>query len=456
MGYPVLAQAPTLRYTAGKFVRRNRAAVACAGVCLLAALIALGAFVAQYRRAQRERAMAEKRFHAARQMAQLLMFDAPDKVAGIPGTIDARKWMAERATDYLEQLAADVQGDANLALSVAKGYRQVAFQQFNVNAANLNDPTGALGSLERGAAVLESVPNAGPETLFEMIQNRLQRPYFVLGRTKEAIENEDRAALLVERLGSMGDPRSRDLQARIWFQQAANIARPETRRLELWGKLEGYYASRLAEKPGDLERLRNLALIHKNVSGVYGFRHEWEKALAHDRMAIELDEKRREGRPEDPNILMDLSFDYGRLGQDLCGAGRSEEGVLSLRRAVSMRRPLAEREPEDKRAPERLAWMLGELGKQLLKGRGAKEGEQLVREALAIREKISAAGAGENSSPHLHQMIALVEEGRGRRREACRAWLAAARALPADTSGLIWRQVNPQEIRGRAAACGAR
>jgi hypothetical protein len=121
-----------------------------------------------------------------------------------------------------------------------------------------------------------------------------------------------------------------------------------------------------------------------------------------------------------------------------------------------MRRPLAEREPEDKRAPERLAWMLGELGKQLLKGRGAKEGEQLVREALAIREKISAAGAGENSSPHLHQMIALVEEGRGRRREACRAWLAAARALPADTSGLIWRQVNPQEIRGRAAACGAR
>lgn len=455
-GYPVLAQPASLGYAAAKFVRRNKAAVTAGAIGLLAALLGLGGFVLQYRRAQHERGIAERRFAAARQMAQLLMFDAPGKLAGIPGTIDARKWMAERATAYLKQLSADVQGDPDLALSVARGYRQVAFQQFNFNAPNLNDPWSALVSLEQGAAILNTLPHPGPEHWREMILNRLERPYFVLSRPKDAMANEDSMAELADRIQASTGKADVDLRARIWFRQATNIARSEQQRLDLWSKLESYYASRLAEKPADPERMRALALVHKNVSGVYGFRGQWEQAVLHDRQALALDERRAAGNPGDPNTQMDLSFDKGRLGQDLCEMGRCQEGIPLLRSAVAIRRALVAREPEDKRAPERLAWMLAELGRRLLRGSESTQGEKLIREALAIREKLGAPGAGENSLPDLHQMLAQEAEKRGDRLASCQEWLASARTLPAETGGAIFRDMEPGRIRARAAACEAR
>ena len=70
-GRPVRARPDTLRYRAGKFVGRHRAAVGAAALVVLALLGGLAATVRQARIAERERALAQKRFHDIRAPLQL-------------------------------------------------------------------------------------------------------------------------------------------------------------------------------------------------------------------------------------------------------------------------------------------------------------------------------------------------------------------------------------------------
>lgn len=454
-GYGVLARPATLRYTILKLVRRHRAAVLAAGVGVVIALAGLAGFGMQYYRTQKQKEAAERRFAAVRQMAQVMLFDAPRRMEGIPGTIEARRWMLERALAYLEQLAADVRGDAGLALTVAGGYRQVAFQQFNLNAPNLNDREGSLRSLERGMAVLRTVKEPDAENLREQVENLLARPYGALGRQVEARENEDQAFGLARRLEAKRGRRDEDLLIRIRFQSALNFSRSESERLGLWKEIEEYYAGRLRESPNDPGRLRNLALAHKNASGVYAFGKRWDEALKHDRLALELDAKRLRLVQDDGGARMDYSFSLGRLGQDLCLAGRRKEGLPLLRQAVQIRREMVVREPEDRRAQERLAWMLGELGQHLMWDGSWAEAEERIREALNYRERLNAPGLGENSTSELHRMLADLAERRGQPGHACREWEIAARMLPEDHSGASWEVIGADEIKARARACAS-
>lgn len=290
--------------------------------------------------------------------------------------------------------------------------------------------------------------------LREKVENLLARQAPQNANPEAQIAQEDAAGRLVESLIGAGDPGAQDLMARIWFKKAVNMGRAESERLELWGRLQAYYSGRLDEKPDDLERIRSLALVHKSVSGLYSFRREWAQALEHDREAIRLDERRLALLPEDRNARMDYSFSLGRLGQDLCLAGRRPEGISFLRRAVEIRREAVKREPEDRRASERLAWMLGELGQQMTLGGDVAEGERLVREALDIRIRIGAPGFGENSVPELHKTLARAADKRGDRRAACAEWRQAAKSLPGGQTEVIMEVIGAGEIQAKSRECG--
>ncbi|MCZ2148784.1 MAG: serine/threonine protein kinase [Bryobacterales bacterium] len=455
-GYPVQAKPPDALYTFSRFIRRNRAAVAAGVTGLVAAAAALGAFAVQFRSAQHHRDAAERRFQAAREMAQLLVFDVPSQLSAIPGTIETRRWMAEQATRYLERLSKDVQGDADFALRVAQGYRQVATQHFNVDSPNLNSPDEALRNLEQGASILEAVPDPSEAIVQELIVNRLARPYVLLRRKQDALANEDAAAKLAGRLAAAGDRRHHLLEARVWYKQASNSERPASEQLLLWSKVERAYGERLAANPRDVESLRDMALVHKNVSNVYTSLHNWEAALRHDREALRLDEARVVMSPGDPNVRMDLSFALGRLGQDLVLSGQRREGIASLRASVAIRRKIAALDPRDTRASDRLAWMLGELGHSLLDGSESGEGIRYLREALEIRNRTRAHGYGQNSTPALHYILAVSAMKRGQRAEACREWISAVRALPLNPSNEFDKVLPVGELLRRASGCKAK
>jgi tetratricopeptide (TPR) repeat protein len=265
--------------------------------------------------------------------------------------------------------------------------------------------------------------------------------------------NEDAAADLVRRLAATGDPAHRRLEALVWHKQASNSERPANEQLALWNKVEDSYKQRLAGNPHDMDCLRDLALVHKNVSGVDTSLHNWGEALRHDEQALKLDETRLGLSPRNPNVRMDLSFSLGRLGQDLVLPGRRPEGIANLRKAAVIRREILAMDPGDRRAADRLAWMLGELGHSLLDGPEREEGIHHVREALEIRNKYQAHGYGQNSTPALHYMLALSAQERGQQAEACREWISASRSLPDNVSNEFNKVLPLGEVLRQASSC---
>lgn len=455
LGYPVTAQPPTTRYRLRKLVQRNRAAVFVGSLGILAAVTGLAAFALQYRVTEQQRGVAERRFAAARQMAQMLVMEGPQRLSSVPGTIETRRWMAEQATRYLQQLSVDAGNDEAFALDVARGYRQLAFQQYNTNTPNLNDPAAALRSLEKGAALLERASSRHRDARAELAQNYIERPYLALRRPADAVASFSRAEGIATELAKSGAKADLDLLARVWFRQASNESRPVAERLELWGKLERYYRMRLEEKPDDPNRIRNLALMHKTLSGLYSFEKNYEKALEEDRKALALDEQRRQLQPPDGTVPLDLSFDYGRLGQDLANAGRPVEGLPYLRKSVAIRRKILQDDPQNRFVAERLAWILGEMGNVQLQIARIGEARESLREAIAIRQRIQALGVGSRSMPDLLALLASAAEKEGKTEEACRHWQEAKRYLPPKTEGIDF-VLPAAEIQRKAAACTAR
>jgi eukaryotic-like serine/threonine-protein kinase len=448
LGYPVHAQPPGVWYRARKLAGRNRLAVGIAVVGIAATLAALGGFAYQYQRAREERALAQRRFEAARRMAQALLFDAPNQLAGVPGTIGTRRWMAEQALGYLERMASEVQQDRGMALAVAKGYRQVAHMQFNVSTPNLNDPPAALASLEKAEQVLRRIGGSDAELLEEWAENLLARPYVQMNRPAEALANEQRLNEVAARLPRVPD----ELQSRIWHLRAVNDARRPEERIELWNLLIEHHAGRLARDSRNPALLRNLAIMRKNLAGLLFEQKRLDEAVEQSRSALALDLARVELLPGDGAALMDVSFDYGSLGQQLAESGKLE-GIEYLRKAVAIRRELVARDSEDRRAPERLAWMLGELGRQLLRWDQRREARVLIREALDLRRRIQVAGFAQNSMFDLHRLLATIAERDGDAPGACREWRNAAAALPESLSPALMRGQRIEEIRRKSEQC---
>ena len=87
---PVAARAATWRYTADRFIRRNRVAVAAAAVAVLGLAIGLGLALWQGYVAQQARAAAERRFGELRTLTNALVFDYHDAIKELPGSTEVR------------------------------------------------------------------------------------------------------------------------------------------------------------------------------------------------------------------------------------------------------------------------------------------------------------------------------------------------------------------------------
>ena len=128
-GRPVRARPATLGYRASKFIRRNRLSVAAAVLLLLTLLGGIAATLWQSRKANLERARAERRFNEVRQLARSVMFDYHDPIAALPGSLAIRQKLVADALTYLDRLSQDGSGDLSLLRELADAYDKVAAVQ---------------------------------------------------------------------------------------------------------------------------------------------------------------------------------------------------------------------------------------------------------------------------------------------------------------------------------------
>ncbi len=179
---PVTARRGNFSYRATRWARRNWLGVA-AGVALL--LTFAGGFVStvwQARLAEQQRVLAQKRFDLSRALVKDLLFDFQDRLASVPGTVDARRQLISRAQVYLKQLAVDAQNDPDLLIDLTVVERRLGDISGNPSEANIGDTAAAREHYQRAEQFVRRAIELRPKDeklQLELARTLSSRAYFL-------------------------------------------------------------------------------------------------------------------------------------------------------------------------------------------------------------------------------------------------------------------------------------
>ena len=151
---PVAARSGNAWYRTRKFVRRYWVPVAAAA--LVIASLSTGLYIAN-----RERALAERRFQQLRQLSSRV-FDLDIAIRNLPGSAPARERLVSASLEYLEGLASEARGDLDLTREIGEGYLRVGAIQGMPNELNLGKPAKAEASLKKADELMDTVLASRP------------------------------------------------------------------------------------------------------------------------------------------------------------------------------------------------------------------------------------------------------------------------------------------------------
>ena len=360
-GQPVMAREPSAWYVLRKLAGRHRLAAAVGAVALAAILGASGVAVWQRQVAERQRARAEARFADTRALANTVIFKVYDAITPLPGSTPVRKTLVEESLKYLERLQRDTAGDDYLLrFELASAYQRIGMVLGDPQIANLGDREGAIKALRQGEALIARQaqhPEAPLDTVdrYIGIERQLSVLYTITGRKAEAQAATAAALQRAEQLYAR-DPhltRARQMLANALFEQAWNLGNDPKQSLPVWQRAAGLYDGLLAEKPDDLSRVRNVALVEKYMGGQL---QDTDRAasIRHYQRAFDLDSTRLAKFPADPQVQLDVAIDLSNLAI-VFEDRREYDRALALRaRSTEMRRALADADPQNVLARNRL------------------------------------------------------------------------------------------------------
>lgn len=88
----------------------------------------------------------ERRFNDSRKLAASFIFEIPDALVSVPGTLAARQLIVQRATRYLDGLAQDAGGNSVLESELAAAYYRIGSLTFDVaKSLDLHQKTAGMG-----------------------------------------------------------------------------------------------------------------------------------------------------------------------------------------------------------------------------------------------------------------------------------------------------------------------
>jgi serine/threonine protein kinase len=283
---PIGARPDTLTYRAAKFVRRNRTSVALTmtAMVLVISSLSVGLYIAN-----RERALAERRFAQLRQLS-VNVFDLDTLLRHLAGSTEARQRLVSVALQYLDGLSADRRADPDLAEEVGEGYWRVARAQGVPTEANLGEPAKAEASLKKADELIETALTARPR----------RRKALLLS----AYIAQDRMILAQEA--------HRDRDAQVYASKA--VARLDT--FVNLGSLQ------------DPDR-RAVARIYSNIALAHLNMHLYPETIAYARRAVQV------ARPA-PSAQIIVAFGLSLLSSALRYQGDMEGALRAIREARKM------------------------------------------------------------------------------------------------------------------------
>jgi tetratricopeptide (TPR) repeat protein len=200
---PVRARGNSLRYRAGKFVRRRKVEIA-AGLLVGCALLgALAISLRETRAADRQRLVAQQHFDSVRKLANTMLFDIHDELEKLPGSTQTRALLVRTSLEYLDSLYQEAGADRSLQQELGKAYAKVGDIQGKQRASNLGDFQGALRSYARAIALLEPLHSADPgdhPTAASLANTYVQQASVMLiaGKVQEARASAEKGLALTQ------------------------------------------------------------------------------------------------------------------------------------------------------------------------------------------------------------------------------------------------------------------
>ncbi len=408
-GLPVMARPDSLRYRAGKFVRRNLAAVVVAGIGIVALSGGLGMALWQAKLARQERWRAERMFNDVRDLANTFIFEIERDIAKLPGSTNTRAKLVTRATQYLDRLSQDSQGDPVLQRELAGAYYKLGEVLGRPDAPNLGDTAGSLTNYRKAVQMREALASA------------LQTP-----------ESQEELAEVYTRYSAVLKVKG-DYQGGLAFDRKALAIRQDLYRAE----------------PASTARRRNLAESFTAVGGSLSQLGQWNDVLETREKALEI---YRRLAAEEWSIAnrKGLALATNRMASILSRTGDKAGAIKQYREGLSLRSAIAKDYPNDLDAQLNVAGTQTAFGAALAEAGQRPEAIRMIADAIAQYEKVAAVDAHDArvhsllSSAYLRQADAYVASGSARtalgllvKSKAIRDRLAAESPLNAGARGQV-------------------
>jgi tRNA A-37 threonylcarbamoyl transferase component Bud32/tetratricopeptide (TPR) repeat protein len=347
---PIRARKGDAWYRTRKFLRRYWLPVAAASLAMAGLATGLGL-------ANRERAIAQRRFMEVRQLASKL-FDIDAEARKIPGSVKTRQLIVDTALEYLQRLSADVHDDSELALEVGNAYLRVARVQGVPSTGNLGQMDQAAHSLQFAEGFIQSVLASQPSNRTAILRSaQIAHDRMVLarfnGRDEEALALARKTEEWLEKFHPGKGDQS---EANTILSFYSNIADQQL----LGGRLDD--ALRLSRRGSGLARLfdrpANLGSLLWASAFVYRLRGDLDQALSQIRESVKVLEpgpgNAEQGRAM--NFALALIYESRILADENgINLARPEEALASLERAFSIADSFVHRGPDDQHPRARLA-----------------------------------------------------------------------------------------------------
>ena len=394
---PVEAAPPSFLYRCRKFVSRNWRTLSAA----VTATVLFGGLLLNNWRSRLE---SGARFEQSRSMANYLLFDLYNQVAGLHGSTAIRAAMASRAQLELETLSASPRASLVNKLERAAAHNRLADIYGVGGSASLGDAGRATENMKSAKDLLEQILAEKPnhrEALMESIRNRLLEAKWNSWQRRSPAQAKallDSAAKDLETLKAPSRPE--------WLRLSSMLALHMADTAEFTKDYAGEYqvaTAALAQvdawppamKSGeDYAILRNV-LFKRKGNALY-YQRKWQDSLEayiEGAKVVEEYDRKAPGRADVQYAIMDANFSLAYGYMEL---KRMDLAAEAIRRSTSISAKMLEADPGNQ-SLRRSYWNQKDAMSQILTDAGKYE--EAAKTAIEV---VGARRAASKSSPNLN------------------------------------------------------
>jgi serine/threonine protein kinase len=363
-GRAVRARSGSFRYRAGKFIRRNRLALAAAALLFLSLTAGIIGVAWQAHVANLERRKSEARSADLRELSNSLLSELDEAIKDLPGSTGAQKLLVTRVLEHLDRMARDSAGDRDSQLELIDAYTRLGNIQGAPYEQNLGDKPGALATIAKAIAIAQPLANANPAdkaVLRELARAQDARGE-ILGDTTDiqgAVDSLRAASLTYDNLLALPAASPAEQSAIILSASTANsllgdVLGQDTGLADVAAALASYQKSlqmdqrALALEPSSLRIHAAIANMHMKI-GNAELDIDPATALPEFQLALDLTDKLPESEKVKVNALRLRGITVRKIGCALSELGEYAQATAFFEQSLAIHQKLADADPKDVR-----------------------------------------------------------------------------------------------------------